>query len=127
LAYANFPNKGRAGVGNDIFNISASIVFGICADRVVYQSRRQHYTILNFGGDFMDLSVAIMFLHLGLIVLFIVLAQTSNKKIYNLLATGVIISLIIGYLKASVPLIIVCVGLILWLLFDTFYLGGKDL
>ena len=33
----------------------------------------------------MDLSVAIMFLHLGLIVLFIVLAQTSNKKIYNLL------------------------------------------
>jgi hypothetical protein len=74
----------------------------------------------------MDLSVAIMFLHLGLIVLFIVLAQTSNKKIYNLLATGVIFSLIIGYLKASVPLIIVCVGLILWLLFDTFYLGGKD-
>ena len=75
----------------------------------------------------MDLSVAIMFLHLGLIVLFIVLAQTSNKKIYNLLATGVIISLIISYLKASVPLIIVCVGLILWLLFDTFYLGGKNL
>ena len=75
----------------------------------------------------MDLSVAIMFLHLGLIVLFIVLAQASNKKIYNLLATGVIISLIIGYLKASVPLIIVCVGLILCLLFDTFYLGGKDL
>ncbi len=75
----------------------------------------------------MDLSVAIMFLHLGVIVLFIVLAQTSNKKIYNLLATGVIISLIISYLKASVPLIIVCVGLILWLLFDTFYLGGKDL
>ena len=74
----------------------------------------------------MDLSVAIMFLHLGLIVLFIVLAQTSNKKIYNLLATGVIISLIIGYLKASVSLIIVCVGLILWLLFDTFYMGGKD-
>ena len=74
----------------------------------------------------MDLSVAIMFLHLGLIVLFIVLAQTSNKKIYNLLATGVIISLIISYLKASVPLIIVSVGLILWLLFDTFYLGGKD-
>ena len=74
----------------------------------------------------MDLSVAIMFLHLGLIVLFIVLAQTSNKKIYNLLATGVIISLIIGYLKASVPLIIVCVGLILWLLFATFYMGGKD-
>lgn len=74
----------------------------------------------------MDLSVAIMFLHLGLIVLFIVLAQTSNKKIYNLLATGVIISLIIGYLKASVPLIIVCVGLILWLLFDTFYLGGNN-
>ena len=74
----------------------------------------------------MDLSVAIMFLHLGLIVLFIVLAQTSNKKIYNLLATGVIISLIISYLKASVPLIIVCVGLILWLLFDTFYIGGKD-
>ena len=74
----------------------------------------------------MDISVAIMFLHLGLIVLFIVLAHTSNKKIYNLLATGVIISLIIGYLKASVPLIIVCVGLILWLLFDTFYLGGKD-
>ena len=74
----------------------------------------------------MDLSVAIMFLHLGLIVLFIVLAQTSNKKIYNLLAIGVIISLIIGYLKASVALIIVCVGLILWLLFDTFYLGGKD-
>jgi len=74
----------------------------------------------------MDLSVAIMFLHLGLIVLFIVLAQTSNKKIYNLLATGVIISLIISYLKASVPLIIVCVGLILWLLFDTFYMGGKD-
>ena len=74
----------------------------------------------------MDLSVAIMFLHLGLIVLFILLAQTSNKKIYNLLATGVIISLIIGYLKASVPLIIVCVGLILWLLLDTFYLGGKD-
>lgn len=75
----------------------------------------------------MDLSVAIMFLHLGLIVLFIVLAQTSNKKIYNLLAIGVIISLIIGYLKTSVPLIIVCVGLILWLLFDTFYLRGKDL
>jgi len=74
----------------------------------------------------MDLSVAIMFLHLGLIVLFIVLAQTSNKKIYNIFAIGVIISLIIGYLKASVPLIIVCVGLILWLLFDTFYLGGKD-
>lgn len=77
----------------------------------------------------MDLTVATMFLHLGLIVLFIVLAQTSNKKIYNLLATGVIISLIIGYLKTSVltaPLIIVCVGLILWLLFDTFYLGGKD-
>ena len=74
----------------------------------------------------MDLSVAIMFLHLGLIVLFIVLAQTSNKKIYNLLAIGVIISLIIGYLKASVSLIVVCVGLILWLLFDTFYLGGKD-
>ena len=74
----------------------------------------------------MDLSVALMFLHLGLIVLFIVLAQTSNKKIYNLLATGVIISLIISYLKASVPLIIVSVGLILWLLFDTFYLGGKD-
>ncbi len=75
----------------------------------------------------MDLSVALMFLHLGLIVLFIVLAQTSNKKIYNLMATGVIISLIISYLKASVPLIIVCVGLILWLLFDTFYLGGKNL
>jgi hypothetical protein len=74
----------------------------------------------------MDLSVALMFLHLGLIVLFIVLAQTSNKKIYNLLATGVIISLIISYLKASVPLIIVSVGLILWLLFDTFYMGGKD-
>ena len=74
----------------------------------------------------MDLSVAIMFLHLGLIVLFIVLAQTSNKKIYNLLAVCVIISLIIGYLKASVPLIIVCVGLILWLLFDTFYLGGNN-
>src|SRR5690606_40632163 len=114
-------------VGNDIFNISASIVFGVCVDRVVYESRRQHYTVLNCrGGDFMDLSVAIMFLHLGLIVLFIVLAQTSNKKIYNLLATGVIISLIISYLKASVPLIIVSVGLILWLLFDTFYLGGKD-
>ena len=75
----------------------------------------------------MDLSVALMFLHLGLIVLFIVLAQTSNKKIYNLLAIGVIISLIIGYLKTSVALIIVCVGLILWLLFDTFYIGGKDL
>ena len=75
----------------------------------------------------MELSVALMFLHLGLTVLFIVLAQTSNKKIYNLLAIGVIISLIIGYLKASVPLIIVCVGLILWLLFDTFYMGGKDL
>jgi hypothetical protein len=74
----------------------------------------------------MDLSVALMFLQLGLIVLFIVLAQTSNKKIYNLLATGVIISLIISYLKASVPLIIVSVGLILWLLFDTFYMGGKD-
>ena len=74
----------------------------------------------------MDLSVALMFLHLGLIVLFIVLAQTSNKKIYNLLAIGVIISLIISYVKASVPLIIVCVGLILWLLFDTFYLGGND-
>ena len=75
----------------------------------------------------MDLSVALMFLHLGLIVLFMVLAQTSNKKIYNLLAIGVIISLLIGYLKASVALIIVCVGLILWLLFDTFYMGGKDL
>lgn len=74
----------------------------------------------------MDLATALMFLHLGLIVLFIVLAQTSNKKIYNLFAIGVIISLIIGYLKASMPLIIVCVGLILWLLFDTFYLGGKD-
>jgi hypothetical protein len=126
LAFANFSNTGCTDVGNDIFNISASALLGICADRIVYESRRQHYTVLNSGGDFMDLSVALMFLHLGLIVLFIVLAQTSNKKIYNLLATGVIISLIIGYLKASVPLIIVCVGLILWLLFDTFYLGGKD-
>jgi hypothetical protein len=78
------------------------------------------------GGVFMDLATALMFLHLGLIVLFIVLAQTSSKKIYNLLAVGVIISLIIGYLKSSIALIIVCVGLILWLLFDTFYLGGKD-
>ena len=74
----------------------------------------------------MDLATALMFLHFGLLVLFIVLSHKSDKKIYNIFAIGVIISLVISYLKTSVPLIIVCVGLVFWLIFDIVRAGGNN-
>lgn len=68
----------------------------------------------------MDLTTALLFVHFGLFVFFVGLSFKTQRKIFNLFAIAVLISLSLNYLLSNTTLLIISVLFILFLLYDTF-------